>query len=101
MRVAAKAAESSHTCSAAAEASQSHTADTDVSAGSQHQPATYVAGSRGTSPRENVDPELVVATLVTQMRYLTQNHLHHSRARPGVIPRLRIVRRGAVVHWVN
>ena len=30
-----------------------------MSAGSQHQPATSVAGSRGASPREDVDPELV------------------------------------------
>ena len=47
-------------CAAAAEASHPHPADTSVSAGSQHQPATSVAGSRGASPRENVDPELVV-----------------------------------------
>ena len=31
-----------------------------MSAGIQHQPATSVAGSRGASPRDDVDPELVV-----------------------------------------
>ena len=48
LRVAAKAVESSAArwCAAAA--------------GSQHQPATSVANSRGASPREDVDPELVV-----------------------------------------
>ena len=62
LRVAAKAAETSaaRLCAAAAEASQPHPADTSVSAGSQHQPATSVAGSRGASPREDVDPELAV-----------------------------------------
>ncbi|CAI5738238.1 unnamed protein product [Peronospora farinosa] len=62
MRVAAKAAKSSaaRLCAAATEASQPQPADTDVPAGSQHQPATPVAGSRGASPREDVDPELAV-----------------------------------------
>ena len=62
MRVATKAAETSaaRLCAAAAEASQPHPADTLVSAGNQHQPATSVAGLRGASPREDVDPELVV-----------------------------------------
>ena len=62
LHVAAKAAESStaRLCAVAAEASQTHPAYTLVSAGCQHQPATSVAGSRGASPREDVDPELVV-----------------------------------------
>ena len=62
MRVAATAAKNSaaRLCAAATEASQPQPADTNVSAGSQHQPATSVAGSRGASPREDVDPELVV-----------------------------------------
>ncbi|CAI5709831.1 unnamed protein product [Peronospora effusa] len=62
MRVAAKAAKSSaaRLCAAATEASQPQPADTNVSAGCQHQPATPVAGSRSASPREDVDPELVV-----------------------------------------
>ncbi|CAI5703339.1 unnamed protein product [Peronospora effusa] len=62
MRVAAKAAKSSaaRLCAAATEASQPQPADTLVSAGSQHQPATPVAGPRSSSPREDVDPELVV-----------------------------------------
>ena len=34
------------------------------------------------------------------MSYPTQSHLRHSRARPGVIPRLRI-RRGEAVHSEN
>ena len=48
LRVAAKAAETSaaRLCAAAA--------------GSHHQPATSVAGSRGASPREGLDPELAV-----------------------------------------
>ena len=62
LRVAAKAAETSaaRLCAAAAGASQPHPADTSVSAGSQHRPATSFAGSRGETPREDVDPELVV-----------------------------------------
>ncbi|CAI5703146.1 unnamed protein product [Peronospora effusa] len=62
MRVAAKAAKISaaRLCAAATEASQPQPADTNVSAGCQHQPATPVAGSRSASPREDVDPELVV-----------------------------------------
>ena len=62
LRVAAKAAETStaRLCAAANKASQPHPADTLVSAGSQHQPATSVAGSCDASPREDVDPELVV-----------------------------------------
>ncbi|CAI5704118.1 unnamed protein product [Peronospora effusa] len=62
MRVAAKAAKSSaaRLCAATTEASQPQPADTNVSDGSQHQPATPVAGSRSVSPREDVDPELVV-----------------------------------------
>ena len=62
LRVAAKAAESSaaRLCAAAAEASQPHLADTYVFIGIQHKPAKSVANSRDASPREDVDPELVV-----------------------------------------
>ena len=94
LRVAAKAAETSaaRLCAAAAVASQPYPADTSVSADSQHQPATSPAGSRGALPREDVDPELVLESDDIS----DSKHLLHSRARPGVILRLRIVRRGAV-----
>ena len=61
LRVATKAAETSaaRLCAAAAEALQPHPADTNISAGNQHQTAKSFAGSRGASPREDVDPELV------------------------------------------
>ena len=100
LRVAAKAAKTSaaHKRAAAAEASQPHPANTSASGGSQHQHATSVAGSRGASPR---DQSYSLTTLVSRMTYTTQSHLRHSWDRPGVISRLRIVRRGAVVRWVN
>ena len=104
LRVAAKAAETSaaRLCAAAAEASQPHPADTDVSAGSQHQPATSVAGSRGASPREDVDPELVVDYSGESDDVSDSKPPAPLRgAHAGVIPRLRFVRRGAVVRWVN
>ena len=102
LRVAAKAAETSaaRVCAAAAEASQPHPADTDVSAGSQHQPATSVAGSRGASPREDVDPELAVDYSGESDELSDSKPPASLPGSPGVIPRLRI-RRGEVVHLVN
>ena len=99
LRIATKAAENSaaRLCAAAAEALQPQPADTDVSAGNQHQTVTSVAGSRGASPREDVDPELFVDYSGESVTYPTQSHLCHSRGRLGVIPRLRFVRQGAVV----
>ena len=105
LRVAATAAETSaaRLCAAAAEASQPHPhpADTDVSAGSQHQPATSVAGSRGASPREDVDPELFADYSGESDDASDSNPFAPLPGLPGVIPHLRSVRRGAVVRLVN
>ena len=103
LRVSAKATETSaaRLFAVAAEASRPHPADTLVSAGSQHQTASSVAGSRGASPREDVDPELVADYFGESDDISDSKPPVPLRARPGVIPHLRIVRRGAVVRWVN
>ena len=81
-------------CAAAAEFSQPHPADTNVSAGSQHRPATSVAGSRGASPREDVDPELVVDYSGESDDISDSKPPASLPSSPWGIPRLRIVRRG-------
>ena len=68
-----------------------------ATAGSQHQPATYVAGSRGASPREDVDPELFADYSGESDDASDSNPFAPLPGLPGVIPHLRSVRRGTVV----
>ena len=100
LHVAAKSAETlaAHKRTAAAEASQPHRPNTLVYTGSQHQPTTSVAGSRGASPREDVDPELFADYSGESDDASDSKPPASLPGLPEVIPRLRPVRRGAVVH---